>query len=123
MKGTRGLGSAGEKLALEHLRGLGYEPLDMNWRCRAGEIDLVMRDAATLIFVEVRTRRGERLGTPEASVTPAKQERLGRLALLWLDEHYPDTEPPDCRIDVVGVHLSPTGLLLGINHVPDAVGF
>ena len=122
MSGTRRLGDAGERLALARLEALGYELVEANWRCREGEIDLIMRDAATLVFVEVRTRRGEASGTPEESVTPAKQARLLALGERWLAEHYPDTDPPDCRIDVVGIHLSPTGKLLGVNHVPNAVG-
>ena len=123
MKGTRGLGSTGERLALAHLRDQGYELLEANWRCSLGEIDLVMRDGPTLVFVEVRTRRGEELGSPEESVTPAKQERLASLAAQWLGDRYPEEEPPDWRIDVVGVHLSSAGKLAGINHLPGAVGF
>jgi len=120
---TRGLGDAGERLALSRLEALGYELVESNWRCRGGEIDLIMRDAGTLVFVEVRTRRGRASGTPEESVTPAKQARLLALGERWLAEHYPDSELPDCRIDVVGVHLSPSGKLLGVNHLPGAVGF
>jgi len=120
---TRGLGDAGERLALSRLEALGYELVESNWRCRGGEIDLIMRDAGTLVFVEVRTRRGWASGTPEESVTPAKQARLLALGERWLAEHYPDSELPDCRIDVVGVHLSPSGKLLGVNHLPGAVGF
>ncbi|MDP9379767.1 MAG: YraN family protein [Chloroflexota bacterium] len=123
MRGTRGLGDAGEKLALRRLLELGYELLETNWRCRNGEIDLVMRDGETLVFVEVRTRRGEGLGTPEESVTLAKQQRLVSLATQWLAERYPEEEPPDWRIDVVGVHLSTSGKLLEINHLPGAIGF
>ena len=123
MKGKRGLGDAGERLALGRLRALGYALVEANWRCRAGELDLVMRDGPTLVFVEVRTRRGEERGTPEESVTPAKQARLAALAERYLQDRYPDAEPPDYRIDVVGVHLSASGTLLEINHLPSAVGF
>lgn len=123
VKGSRGLGATGEKLALAHLLALRYEIVETNWRCAGGEIDLVMKHGAALVFIEVRTRRGDALGTPEESVTRAKQQRLTRLAGQWLADHYPTTEPPDWRIDVVGVHLSPSGKLLEINHVPDAVGF
>ncbi len=123
MSGTRRLGDAGERLALSRLESLGYELVESNWRCRGGEIDLIMRDSGTLVFVEVRTRRGQATGTPEESVTPAKQARLLALGEQWLAEHYPDTAPPDCRIDVVGVHLSTSGKLLGVNHITGAVGF
>ena len=123
MTRRRGLGDTGERLALERLRGLGYELVERNWRCRAGELDLVMRDGPVVVFVEVRTRRGEELGTPEESVTPRKQGRLLSLAQAWLQARYPDAEPPEWRVDVVGVHLSPRGELLEINHVPHALGF
>lgn len=123
MKGKRGLGDAGERLALGRLRALGYALVEANWRCRAGELDLVMRDGPTLVFVEVRTRRGEERGTPEESVTPVKQARLAALAERYLQDRYADAEPPDYRIDVVGVHLSASGTLLEINHLPNAVGF
>jgi putative endonuclease len=123
-RGSRGLGDAGEKLALNRLLELGYELLEANWRRRAGELDLVMREGETVVFVEVRTRRGEGLGTPEESVTRAKQQRLVSLATLWLAETYPDERDlPEWRIDVVGVHLSASGRLLEINHLPGAVGF
>lgn len=122
MKGSRGLGSAGERLALRHLGRLGYGLVETNWRCPLGELDLVMRDGPTLVFVEVRTRRGSALGTPEESITRGKRERLASLAEQWLSEHTVG-HPPDWRIDVVGVHLSPSGRLLQINHVPNAVGF
>ncbi len=123
MRGSRGLGEAGERLACDFLLEKGYELLETNWRCSAGELDLVMRQAGTLVFVEVKTRRGDALGTPEEAVTPAKQARLGALALGWLAAHYGEGETPEWRIDVVGVHLSPSGKLSRINHVPDAVTF
>ncbi len=118
-----GLGGAGERLALARLQALGYELVETNWRSRWGELDLVMRDGPTVVFVEVRTRRGEAHGTPEESVTARKQERLVLLAGAWLSKHYEGQELPDWRIDVVGVHLSPAGRLLGVNHVRHAVGF
>lgn len=122
MKGSRGLGGAGEQLAAEHLLGLGYELLESNWHCRAGEIDLVMCDGEELVFVEVRTRRGDELGSPEESVNERKQERLRALALEWLAQHPAEREREAWRIDVVGVHLSRTGRVEHINHIPYAVG-
>lgn len=123
MRGSRGLGDRGERIALDHLGRRGYTLVERNWRCREGELDLVVRDGEALVFVEVRTRRGEGRGTPEESVTPAKGARLALLAEAYLAERYGDGEPPPCRIDVVGVHLSPSGRLLEVNHVEAAVGF
>jgi len=121
MKGTRGLGSAGERVALDYLRQKGYELLETNWRCPGGELDLILTHGEAVVFVEVRTRRGERAGSPEESVTRAKQDRLRSLAAVWLSEQYPDSEPPKCRIDVVAVHLSTDGRLVGVNQLVSAV--
>lgn len=62
----------------------GYDVIDRNWRCREGEIDLVMRRRDEIIFCEVKTRSSNAYGTPAASVTKTKQLRLRKLALLWL---------------------------------------
>jgi putative endonuclease len=83
----RRLGSAGEDAAADWYRGAGYEVLDRNWRCVAGEIDLVCRQGQVIVVCEVKTRRGTAYGTPAEAVTPAKQARLRRLAARWLAEH------------------------------------
>lgn len=70
-----------------HYRRLGYEVLDRNWRCAAGELDLVCRRWPVLVVCEVKTRRSASFAAPEASVTPAKQRRIRRLAARWLAEH------------------------------------
>lgn len=123
MKSRRGLGDAGERIALRYLIERGYTLIEANWRCSLGELDLVMSEGSVLVFVEVRTRRGDALGTPEESVTAAKRNRLAALATQWLDEHLPDPEPPDWRVDVVGVHLSSSGKVTEVNHVPHALAF
>jgi len=76
-------GRRGEQLAAEHLAGLGCELLERNWRCRDGEIDLVVRDGRDLVCVEVRTRRSLRRGHPLESLTPAKVARMRRVARQW----------------------------------------
>ena len=73
-----------------------------------------------LVFVEVRTRRGQERGSAVESVSPAKGTRLAALAEAYCQER-PDL-PPDCRIDVVAVELSPAGRLLSIEHIENAVG-
>ena len=105
----RQTGAAGEALAAELLLARGCEVLDRNWRCRAGELDLVVRDReGRTRFVEVRTRTGTGFGTPAESVTAAKRRRLRRLAVEWLAAH-PGGWRPVC-FDVVGVDLSDPGL-------------
>src|SRR4051812_16499243 len=94
------LGDFGEQAAATHLMRQGYELVARKWRCAAGEIDLLLRDGATLVFVEVRTRRGDSVGSAEESVGRAKQAKLITLAYTYLDAaSLPDTTP--WRIDVV----------------------
>ena len=92
----------------------GYVVRERNWRCPAGEIDIVAQDGDCLAFVEVRTRRGRKYGTPEESVTPAKQAKLVELAQTYLQEHCWDG---DWRIDVAAVEMTPGGKLLGTESV------
>lgn len=114
----RGLGRRGEELALRHLVAKGYHLVARNWRCRAGELDLVMLDGDWLVCVEVRTRRGQALGSPEESITAAKQARLAALAEMYVQEH---SWPGDWRIDVVAVEMDLGGRLLRIDHYENAV--
>ncbi len=76
-----------------------------NWRCRYGELDLIARAAATTVFVEVKTRRSLAYGTPAEAVTFGKQQRIRRLALLWLAEQ--DGPWQHIRFDVVSVLMTP----------------
>ena len=83
----RWLGREGERLAARHLRRNGYKILHRNFRApRGGEVDLVCRDKScdTLVFVEVKTRRGLGYGAPAEAVTRAKQKLIARGALAWL---------------------------------------
>jgi putative endonuclease len=117
--GRRRLGAFGERLAAAHLEAKGYRIRARNFRCREGEIDIVAQDGETLVFVEVRTRRGDAMGGPAESVTPAKQARLVMVVMAYLQTL---AEPPaDQRIDVVAIQLSPDGRLLAIDHLEGAV--
>ncbi len=92
----------GEDLAAEFLESIGMTVLERNWRCRYGELDLIARDGAVLVFVEVKTRTGFGYGSPPAeAVTPAKADRIRRLAGLWLTEQ--QTRWRRIRVDVVTV--------------------
>jgi len=117
--GRRRLGACGERLAAAHLEAKGYRIRDRNYRCREGEIDIVAQDGETLVFVEVRTRRGDALGGPAESVTARKEARLVAAAMAYVQAL---PEPPaDQRIDVVAVQLSPGGRLLAVDHIEGAV--
>ncbi|MFQ5472424.1 MAG: YraN family protein [Dehalococcoidia bacterium] len=115
----RGLGDLGERLAERHLLAKGYRILERNFRIREGEIDLIAEVGGTLVFVEVRARRGARMGTAIESVTPAKQRRLVALAEAYGQVR--DDLPRDQRIDVIALDLSPEGKVLSIEHVEGAV--
>ncbi|MDA2812612.1 YraN family protein [Nocardiopsis sp. RSe5-2] len=95
------LGRYGEDLAAAHLRRTGLRILARNWRCPDGEIDIVARWGGTLIVVEVKTRTGQRFGTPLEAVGPAKLRRLRRLARRYRAQAH--NAPPRTRVDVVGV--------------------
>ncbi|MFI8816119.1 MULTISPECIES: YraN family protein [unclassified Streptomyces] len=102
MNARGALGRYGEDLAARLLDDAGMAVLERNWRCRAGEIDIVARDGDALVICEVKTRRSGGFEHPMAAVTPVKADRLRRLAEIWLDSH---GGPPDggVRIDLVAV--------------------
>jgi len=93
-------GQAGEDEALAHLTLHGLKLVERNFRCKGGEIDLVMEDGGALVFVEVRKRSSMAFGGAAASVTPAKQARMIRTAQFFL-LRYPAAPP--CRFDVVAI--------------------
>ncbi len=105
----QGLGKLGERLAAERLLGCGYRILERNFRCRYGEIDLIAEDEHDLIFVEVKTRRGDAFGRPEEAVTLRKQRKIVQVASYYLDLHA--CSERSWRIDVVAVQLSLGGKL------------
>lgn len=91
-------GAAAEERAAQYLERQGLQLLARNWRCRQGELDLVMREGKTLVFVEVRSRRGAAFGGAGASITQAKQAKLIRAAEHYLLQQR-GTMP--CRFDAV----------------------
>jgi putative endonuclease len=92
-------GDAAEDAALTFLRGQGLVEVQRNFRCRGGEIDLIMQQHDTLVFVEVRQRSSDSHGGALASITPAKQRRLILAAQVFLQRY---RQPPPCRFDVIG---------------------
>jgi len=103
----QGLGRTGERLAAEELARLGYRILEQNFRCSHGEIDLVAEYEHDLIFVEVKTRRGNIYGLPEEAVTYRKRQKIMQIASYYLDLHA--CSERSWRIDVVAVQLSKGG--------------
>ena len=113
----RKLGDAGEEAAARFLVARGYVVLARNYRCSAGEIDLVCRDGETLVFVEVKTRRGVAFGIPEEAVTARKLARLAAAGQHYLQGQSPET---DWRIDVVAIELDPSGKLIEVRLIVGA---
>ncbi|MBS0424795.1 MAG: YraN family protein [Proteobacteria bacterium] len=97
-------GSDAEQIALSYLQQQNLALVTQNYRCRFGEIDLIMRDGATLVFIEVRMRGSEAFGGAATSITPAKQAKLLHTARHYLSQL--KSEPP-CRFDAL--LLSGTG--------------
>jgi putative endonuclease len=98
------LGRRGEDLAEEFLRAQSFEIVARNFRCRAGEIDLVARDGRALVFVEVRSRHGARRGSGLESVTVRKQQQVARVAQYFLAGRGLSECP--ARFDVIGIDFA-----------------
>jgi putative endonuclease len=99
MTTRKNLGNRGETAAAAYLKQQGYTIVAANWRCAVGEFDLIAQQGETLVFVEVRTRRGG-IDAALESITPRKRAILERLAYIYLDEN---TIESDWRIDVIAV--------------------
>jgi putative endonuclease len=93
-------GQAGEDAALAYLQQQGLALVMRNFRCKSGEIDLIMQDQGSLVFVEVRKRASGDFGGAAASITPAKQRRLLRTAQYYLLRY---RTQPACRFDVIAI--------------------
>ena len=96
----RAAGNAAEDQVLDYLIDQGLQLVTRNYSCKAGEIDLIMKDAAQLIFVEVRYRARADFGSALESVPPAKQRKLIITAQHYLQQ---SGKIPACRFDVVGM--------------------
>ncbi|MDM8347568.1 YraN family protein [Pseudomonas sp. sp1636] len=99
---TQSSGRAAEELARLHLQQHGLKLLAQNWSCRRGELDLVMLDADTVVFVEVRYRRHSAWGGAAESVDARKRDKLTRAAMHFLQEQSRWAKHP-CRFDVIAI--------------------
>lgn len=116
---SREIGALGEKIAAEHLTGLGYVIRERNFRSREGEIDIIAEKDDFLVFIEVRTRTSSSFGTPEESVTAQKKERLLALAEAYMEDR--DDLPSSWRIDVVALELGPKGKVSRLELIENAI--
>ncbi len=96
---SKRLGERGEDAAVAYLERTGFTIVERNWRCPAGEVDIIALDEDTLVLCEVKTRKGVGKGTPEDAVTPAKQKRYKRLAEAYIQ--FAGVDAVQIRFDVI----------------------
>src|SRR5215470_10669628 len=112
----RDLGRQGEEIAEQFLRVRRYVVVERNYRCPYGEIDLVMADRETLVFVEVRSHTGSTFGHPLESVTLRKQRQIAKAASHYVLRHKIENRP--LRFDVIGVQWENGASR--VTHIPGA---
>ncbi len=103
------LGRHGEDMAAAHLESQGWRIIERNWRCPAGELDIVAWDetAGTIVFVEVKSRSSVAFGEPVEAITWRKLAKLRELSTLWLRVNQPRAR--EIRLDAIGVLLPRSG--------------
>jgi putative endonuclease len=112
------MGQAAEEAAAHFLLQQGYEVIERNFRTRQGEIDIIAKDGAVLVFVEVRSGHGKALYQPEETVNHKKQAKLRHMAEVYLSrKNWGDIS---CRFDVAAVIIDPQGQVLSLELIKDA---
>ena len=119
MQDSRSLGRQGEIMAVRYLQEKGYKLLATNFRTRMGEIDVIVQDGQTLVFVEVKTRRSIRYGWPSEAVTRRKQHKIIVMAYLYLNSLHKNCYEIPIRFDVVEI-IVPHGKEALIRHISHA---
>ena len=102
---NRDKGTRGEDLATARLKKEGYRIIERNYRCRLGEIDIIATDKEDVVFVEVKGRKSDAFGTPEEAIGPAKQKKISKVALHYLQEK--GLGDRNARFDVVTIRFTP----------------
>lgn len=102
MSTTREQGEYSESLACQYLENKGFKLIEKNFNCRMGEIDLIMKDSDSLVFIEVRYRKNNNFGSGVESITASKQSKLIKTASLYLQQHDKLNRYPS-RFDVVSI--------------------
>jgi len=113
------LGGRGEEVACLYLERKGARIIERNWKCQAGEADIIVRDDDDLVFVEVKSRSSDVTGLPEDSVTQKKRQRYERIALEYLFSH--DLPSARIRFDVIAMVINKEGKAF-LRHHKDAFG-
>ena len=117
--GNKGIGELGEDIATNFLTAHGYRILERNFRCKGGEVDIIGRepDNGSLVFIEVKARRGLSYGVPQLAVTPFKQRQISKAALTWLSKNR--LHDTNARFDVIAILLHTDGQH-AIDHITNA---
>lgn len=109
------LGKKGEESAVRFIRKKGYRVLEKNYRTVFGEIDIIAKDKDTVVFIEVKTRTSRTFGHPYEAVTPAKREKIKKVALCFLKK---SRKEPPARFDVLSINIENGSE--EIEHIEDA---
>ena len=117
--GNRSLGAYGEQRAARYLHGEGYQILTRNWQVREGEIDIIAELDGEVVFVEVKTRRGDLFGSPEESITHKKRKRIIKASLSFLQET--KNEDANWRVDLVAIYCTPEMEVIKIEHYENVI--
>jgi putative endonuclease len=122
MVDTISAGKRAEDFARDYLQKNGLAFVQSNYRCKHGEIDLIMRDNKTIVFVEVRYRKSTRFGSGAETVDAKKQQKLLASASHYLQTH-PKAARGSCRIDVVSLtaERGPAGRPFAVQWIPNAI--
>lgn len=114
--GNKGTGELGEEVAAHFLVVRGYRILERNFHCKGGEVDIIARDPEdkSLVFIEVKARRGLTYGVPQLAVTAFKQRQISKAALTWLSKNR--LHDTNARFDVIAILLHTDG-----NHAVDHI--
>ena len=117
--GNKRTGDQGEEIAANFLIARGFRILERNFRCKGGEVDIIVRDPSdkSLVFIEVKTRRSLTYGVPQLAVTPFKQRQISKAALTWLSKNR--LHDQNARFDVIAILLHTDGLHV-IDHIKNA---
>lgn len=109
------IGRRGEDAAARFLERRGYDILERNWKCDFGEADIIARNEAAIVFVEVKTRTDEQLGLPEEAVGPEKRQRYERIAAAYLRDN--ETPEAEVRFDIIGILVVSSDRALIRHHI------
>lgn len=113
-------GQIGEKLAQDYLKKHGHRIIEINFRTRYGEVDIISKHKNILVFTEVRTKKSLAYGTPEESVTETKARHLRAAAYYYRETH--EKLPEQWRIDFIAIEMDDKGKVTRINHIESAIG-